>query len=212
MIECVIFDCDGTLVDSEPLANLGLEIMLRDYGVQRTAASLEREYKGWKLANVCASLEAHHTIALRETFVPEYRALLAKLFDERLEAIPGVEQALASIALPKCVASSGPPEKIRQTLRLTGLDRFFGKNIFSSYVIGSWKPDPELFLHAAKAMGFAPESCAVVEDSELGIQAARNAGMQAYWYTSEPIKSDMEGVVSFNSMSQLGGLLTQKKR
>ncbi len=212
MIECVIFDCDGTLVDSEPLANLGLEIMLRDYGVTRTAASLEREYKGWKLANVCASLEARHEIQLRESFVVEYRALLENLFDERLESVPGVEQALSCIALPKCVASSGPPKKIRQSLQLTELERFFGENIFSSYVVGSWKPDPGLFLHAAKAMGVAPENCAVVEDSELGIQAARNAGMQAYWYSREPMEPVLSGVVSFSDMSQLSGLLTEQVR
>ena len=81
-----------------------------------------------------------------------------------------------------CVASSGPPEKIETALQVTGLRDYFGESIFSSYDINSWKPEPELFLHAAKEMGFAVNECAVVEDSLVGIQAARSANMHAILY------------------------------
>ena len=209
MIKCVIFDCDGTLVDSEGLANLGLEIMLREYGIQRSATSLERQYKGWKLANVCASLESDHSIRLRGSFVTQYRALLHKLFEEKLQPVAGVAQALAEINLPMCVASSGPPEKIEQTLGLTNLRRFFGDNIFSSYVVKSWKPEPGLFLHSAKTMGFTANACAVVEDSEIGIQGALNAGMRPYWFGSEAVHSAPAGVTCFSDMRELPALLQQ---
>ena len=80
------------------------------------------------------------------------------------------------------VASSGPPAKIRQALELTGLAGFFGERLFSSYEVGFWKPDPRLFLHAAKQMGAAPASCLVVEDSAAGVAAAVAAGMRAVQY------------------------------
>ena len=183
MIQCVIFDCDGTLVDSEHLSTLALELQLRGCGVQESAAALLDAYKGWKLAEICRVLEAKHSIRLPESFVPDYRQLVEKLFAEQLQPIPGIVHALSEIRLPKCVASSGPPEKIDQSLSLTGLKPFFGERIFSSYVVHSWKPDPGLFLHAAEVMGFPPADCAVVEDSEVGIQAALRAGMRAFWFT-----------------------------
>ncbi|HET8941551.1 MAG TPA: HAD-IA family hydrolase [Rudaea sp.] len=207
MIECVIFDCDGTLVDSEGLASIGLQIMLREYGIQRSAISLESQYKGWKLANVCASLESTHAIRLRDSFVTQYRALLHKLFDEKLQPIAGVAQALSKIDLPMCVASSGPPEKIEQTLGLTNLRHFFGDNIFSSYVVGSWKPEPGLFLHAAKTMGFAAHACAVVEDSEIGTQAALNAGMRPFWFTGGAVSDRSPEITYFSHMDELPDLL-----
>jgi HAD superfamily hydrolase (TIGR01509 family) len=90
--------------------------------------------------------------------------------------------ALESIQLPKCVASSGPMEKIRQALQVTNLANYFRDDIFSSYDIQSWKPEPDLFLWAANAMGIAPSKCAVVEDSPAGIEAAKRAGMIPFLY------------------------------
>ena len=207
VIQCVIFDCDGTLVDSEHLSALALELRLRACGVQETAADLLHAYKGWKLAEICRLLEAKHSVRLPESFVPDYRALLEKLFAEQLQPIPGIVQALSEIRLPKCVASSGPPEKIDQSLTLTSLKHYFGEHIFSSYVVHSWKPDPGLFLHAAQAMGFAPEACAVVEDSEVGIRAALNAGMRALWFTGPDDPRLFPDVPRFADMRELPGLL-----
>ena len=97
---------------------------------------------------------------------------------------------LRAISFPFCVASSGPTSKIRQALRVSGLLSFFGKNIFSSYEIESWKPEPGLFLHAAKIMGFSPARCVVVEDSEVGLQAATAAGMRSLKYTPRARESN----------------------
>lgn len=85
---------------------------------------------------------------------------------------------LEALTHATCIASSGPPEKIKHALAVTGLDAFFAERFFSSYVVQSWKPEPELFLHAATAMGYAPEQCVVVEDSMVGIDAAEAAGMR----------------------------------
>jgi beta-phosphoglucomutase-like phosphatase (HAD superfamily) len=117
--------------------------------------------------------------------------------------VHGVKEALSKIQQVKCVASSGPLEKINQALQITGLSEFFGSHIFSSYIVKSWKPDPGLFLHAAEAMNFRPEECAVVEDSKVGLIAAINAGMQVYFFNPGSIECQIPSVVSFKNMRQL---------
>jgi HAD superfamily hydrolase (TIGR01509 family) len=117
--------------------------------------------------------------------------------------VDGVKKALSKIQQIKCVASSGPLEKINQALQITGLSEFFGSHVFSSYIVKSWKPDPGLFLYAAEAMNCRPEECAVVEDSKVGLVAAINAGMQAYFFNPENVECQIRSVVSFNDMSQL---------
>lgn len=207
MLKCVIFDCDGTLVDSEYLCNLALEIKLREYGVTAQAKTLEREFKGWKLSAICDTLEQRHAIRFHSTFVSEYRKTVDALFEQQLQPIPGVLQALSQIQLPMCVASSGPPAKIAQSLRLAGLADFFGDNVFSAYTVQSWKPEPGLFLHAASKMGFDPVNCVVIEDSEVGIRAALAAGMRALWFAPRGIDQRRTDVVDFSDMSALPGLL-----
>lgn len=182
MIKCVIFDCDGTLVDSEYLCNLALEIKLKEYGVSESANEMMEKFRGGKLATILESLEQQHKIEFTEDFVGSYRTLVGSLFDEQLQPCEGVAQMLAEISLPKCVASSGPLNKINKALTITGLHGYFEGNVFSSYEVGSWKPDPGIFLHAAQEMGFQPNECAVVEDSPVGISAAISAGMRPILY------------------------------
>jgi HAD superfamily hydrolase (TIGR01509 family) len=200
MSKCVIFDCDGTLVDSEYLCNLALEMNLAELGVQESAAKLIERYRGWKLAKIFNQLEDIHHIKLNES---KYRGLVTELFDRELQPVDGVKKALSEIQQVKCVASSGPLEKINQALQITGLSEFFGSHIFSSYIVKSWKPDPGLFLYAAEAMNFKPEECAVVEDSKVGLIAAISAGMQAYFFNPENVECQIRSAVSFNDMSQL---------
>ena len=182
MIKCIIFDCDGTLVDSEYLCNLGLEIRLRDYGVESSAIDLMKRFRGGKLAAILEAIESEHKIKLKEGFISSYRSLVDELFERDLKPCEGVNAALTAIHLPKCVASSGPLDKINKALSISGLSKHFNGKIFSSYVVGSWKPDPGIFLHAAKEMGFQPSECAVVEDSPVGISAAKSAGMRPILY------------------------------
>lgn len=182
MIKCIIFDCDGTLVDSEYLCNLALEIKLRDYGVESSAVDLMKRFRGGKLATILEAIESEHQIKLKDHFVSSYRSLVDELFEKELKPCEGVNTALTEIGLPKCVASSGPLEKIHKALSVSGLAKHFNGKIFSSYVVGSWKPDPGIFLHAAMEMGFKASECAVVEDSPVGISAAKSAGMLPIFY------------------------------
>ncbi len=198
---CVIFDLDGTLVDSEALCNqafLDLVPALDD-----SVETLVQRYRGQKLALILADIERRVGFSLPARFEVEYRDHVSGLFASELKAVSGVPQMLQALDCPMCVASSAPIAKIRQSLAVTHIDHFFGNRLFSSYDVGFWKPHPGLFLHAAQTMGFVPSQCVVVEDSLVGIEAATAAKMTALLY--DPTGVDL--VRSFSNMAQLPTLL-----
>jgi beta-phosphoglucomutase-like phosphatase (HAD superfamily) len=190
MVELVIFDCDGVLVDSD-------RISLRIQAEWITALALETSYED----------------CVRDFLGLGMPATLEILGERLGRPVPsgwvdGLE-ALDKIELPTCVASSGSQEKMRFTLGLTGLwNRFVGR-IHSADEVGRGKPAPDLFLHAASSMDTLPGRCVVVEDSPFGVIAARAAGMSALGYTAdgdgERLRS--EGARTFGSMAELPGLL-----
>ena len=208
MVKCILFDCDGTLVDSEYLCNLGFEIMLRDLDIEASAIEMLERFRGVKLASILQTIESEHQIKLKDNFVSSYRALVGDLFDKELKPCEGVNEALTEIELPKCVASSGPLEKINKALSICKLSEYFNGNIFSSYEVGSWKPDPGIFLYAAKEMGFEPHECAVVEDSSVGISAAKAAGMRPILYDPNAIHDSVSCFYTIRHMRELRQAIT----
>ncbi len=179
----VIYDCDGTLVDSEPLnARCMADMLAHDHGLMLDPAAIEQEFRGGRFADMCATLVARHGITLAEDFTARYRAHAEAVFATELRAMPGVKKAIEVIGCPRSVASSGPPDKLAAALRVTKLAGYFDDLVFSAYTIGAWKPAPDLFLHAAAAMGVASRACAVVEDSDAGVEAARRANMRVFGY------------------------------
>jgi HAD superfamily hydrolase (TIGR01509 family) len=181
-VTCVIFDCDGTLVDSELLGNVALARQLELSGIHESGEALTRRYRGLRLRDMLDDLQALHGVVLADDFIDCYRVRAADLFEREVVAMAGAAAALEGLGLPMCVASNGPLDKIRQNLRVAALDHHFGDRVFSAYEVGSWKPDPGLFLHAARHMGAAPADCIVVDDSAAGIEAAGRAGMRALWF------------------------------
>jgi HAD superfamily hydrolase (TIGR01509 family) len=175
MSHCLIFDMDGTLVDSEPLSQQAFLELLPDLAAHVPETGLR--YRGQSMAWILKDIEAQLKRRLPDDFEATYRTRVAQLFETDLRRMPGAADLLGALDIPFCLASNAPPRKIRDALRLTQLDSFFGDRIYSAYEVGCWKPDPGLFLHAAKSMGFAAESCTVVEDSSTGIAAALAAGM-----------------------------------
>jgi HAD superfamily hydrolase (TIGR01509 family) len=186
-MKTIIFDCDGTLVDSEVLSNEVLVEAVAEYGLTVSIDEAVAAFRGGKMADCVAQLEARLGRPLPAEFVPSLRARTADAFRSRLRAVDGALELIRSLSQSFCVASSGPIEKIELSLSLTGLLPFFGGRIFSSYEVGSWKPEPGLFLHAARAMGTAPGDCAVVEDSLPGILAGLAAGMRVFAFQPEGV-------------------------
>ncbi|MDO8210057.1 HAD family phosphatase [Conexibacter sp. CPCC 206217] len=210
-----MFDCDGVLVDSEPTANRILTEGLNAIGFATTLEQSERAFMGrsWEhmVEVVTERLGAPPPDALRQ----QYRDRLFAAYAARsVPAVPGIAAALDGLdaaGLPYCVASSGDHERIRNGLATAGLsDRFHDEQTFSADDVGRGKPWPDLFLHAARQMGFEPASTVVVEDSPAGVEAGLAAGMRVLGYSgrtpAEVLRS--AGAEPFAAMAELPRLLT----
>ncbi len=208
-IKAVLFDCDGTLVDSERLCNQGLAELLGEVGAEISIEDLVRDYRGRKLSETLATVESSFGVTLGETFVVRYRQRVSELFEQQLQPTDGIHDALRGMEHKMAVVSSGPMHKIRQSLSLCALLEHFGDHVYSSFDVGIWKPDPGIYLHAARALGVPAEHCAVVEDSLVGVQAGVNAGMKTFFYNrfAEPLPHD--SVVSFRDMRELPSLINR---
>lgn len=182
-VSAVIFDCDGTLVDSEVPGMDVLHQLACAQGLALTRAEAHRRFRGVRMAEIVAWITAQlppQDADFEAHFTRRVRAAMAQRFARGLAPMPGAAALLQGLRQPCCVATNGPREKVEQTLTLTGLRRYFGERVYSAYEVGSFKPDPGLFLHAAAALGCVPADCAVVEDSEAGLRAGIAAGMQVF--------------------------------
>lgn len=209
MIKCIIFDCDGVLVDTEKIGNGILLEMALEHGFEMELEDAYRSFNGRNLKDCFRHIEEAIDQKLPETFEAEYRDRSFTAFKTQVKPMKGVVDFIENLKIPYCVASSGPVEKIRLNLEVSGLiDKFEGK-IFSSYQINSWKPEPGIFLHAAKEMGFEVQDCIVLEDSKAGVQAGRNGGFKVYGFANGYNNEDLEeeGAILFHSYEELSGLL-----
>lgn len=175
----VIFDCDGVVADSEPIAVAALTAFLNDVGIPIEEGYVYRNFLGRSWGMVTAVLSTDFGLTLTDEHVDRYRSFLFDRIARNVCPIPGVEEALKSLQRPYCLASSSTPERIAVTLRAIGLSARFHPHVFSASEVKRGKPAPDLFLHAATRMGARPEDCLVIEDSPVGLEAARSAGMTA---------------------------------
>ena len=207
--ELVIFDCDGVLVDSEPISNRIFTRALRDLGLDMTFEQVYRAFTGLSMTRCVRIVEQRRGRPVPGDFVLQLRARTRDALRAELRAVRGVETALDRIDRPLCVASSGTPEKMRFTLGLTGLLPRFEGRLFSAGEVRRGKPHPDLFLYAARSLGAQPERCAVIEDSVPGALAGTAAGMRVYGYAerTEAASLARAGAVVFDSMDDLPGLL-----
>jgi HAD superfamily hydrolase (TIGR01509 family) len=209
----VIFDCDGVLVDTENLANGRLAEWLSAAGFATTFEYCRKNFSGRSMVSVQKEVEATG-VSLGADFVERWNAGLPDLFAHGVEAIPHVWEfieAVRSADIAYCVASSARVSKMHITLGQTGLLSLFEHAMFSSTMVGRGKPFPDLFLHAAKTMGFAPADCIVIEDSVAGTEAGVAAGMRVFSYHADPY-SDRDGLaeaggVLFDDMRELAGMV-----
>ncbi len=210
--DLIIFDCDGVLVDSEPLCNRVLTDCLNEAGFDLSFDEVARTCIGLTLDRCFAMLEERFGRPVPPGFEAAVQERTYAGFQAELEAVPGVTDALDALAADghaTCVASSGSIEKMRVSLGLTGLWGRFDGRIFNSAMVARGKPWPDLFLHAAARMGAAPAACVVIEDSLPGVRAARAAGMTTFGYVggvlSRPLAA--EGAVEFDDMARLPALI-----
>ena len=181
--DLIVFDCDGVLVDSEVLSIGGVVSVLNEAGVPATYAMVAR-YFGMKQADIMLKVaeETGHDVPL-EVSARIWPAIRDR-FEAELKPMPGLADFLRRHpTVRRCVASSSGPERIRSSLRLTGLSEFFGEDIFSSSQVARGKPEPDLFLFAAASMGVDPARCVVIEDSRFGVLGAVAAGMTPIGFT-----------------------------
>jgi HAD superfamily hydrolase (TIGR01509 family) len=210
MFDLVIFDCDGVLVDSERLAIRVDAQVLAAVGWKMSEAEVVERFVGRTEDHVRRELSRYLGRELPPDWDAEFSQLYRDTLVRELTAVSGIVEALDRITLPTCVASSGSHEKMRLTLGLTGLYGRFAGRIFSATEVAHGKPAPDVFLFAAARMGFAPERCAVVEDSAAGVTAGVAAGMQVFAYVGGVTprhRLEREGVAVFDDMRALPDLL-----
>ncbi|HUI98446.1 MAG TPA: HAD-IA family hydrolase [Xanthobacteraceae bacterium] len=175
----VIFDCNGVLVDGEPISAAVAAEELTRAGVPITPQLFARFFTGRRASDMIADIEAATGRRLPDDFLATLSAATLTRLNAELRPTPHAAHALTWLRGPKCVASATSLERIRLSLEIAGLARFFEGNLFSATDVRRGKPEPDLFLHAAFEMGIAPHDCIVVEDSAVGVTAAAAAGMTA---------------------------------
>jgi len=213
----VIFDCDGVLVDSEPLSNTVFARALQREGLDWSVEETMRRLMGRSMKACVEIIEGLLARQLPENFVHRLQADTLQAFREApLQPVLGINEAIDALeaaGAKTCIASSGGFDKMEVSLGVTGLLARFEGRIFSSSQVPRGKPFPDLFLHAAIAMNEQPFDCVVVEDSMPGVQAAKSAGMRVLGYVGAP-HTDRDamgaaGALLFNDMKQLPGLVLQ---
>ena len=208
-VKCIIFDCDGILVDSETIANQVLLSMSAPFGLKMTMEEAVKNFNGRRLKNIFEQIEKLIDKKLPDSFETDFRKQTFEAFKTDLKAVKGVKRFIENLSVPYCVASSGPVEKITLNLTTTGLIQNFENRIFSSYEINSWKPDPDIFIHACKQMGFKIEQCIVIEDSAAGVIAGVKGGFKVFALANENNAQDLldEGATVFYNYEELEGIL-----
>ncbi|MEZ0182367.1 HAD family hydrolase [Flavobacterium oncorhynchi] len=210
MVKCIIFDCDGVLVDTEKIGNGVLLEMASEHGFEMKIEDAYRNFNGRKLKDCFRYIEETIDKELPETFETEFRQRSFDAFKTQVKPMEGVIEFIDKLTIPYCVASSGPVEKICLNLEVAGLLGKFENKMFSSYQIGNWKPEPGIFLHAAKEMGFDVKDCIVVEDSVAGVRAGIDGGFKVYGFANGYNDADLEkeGAILFRSYEELAVILS----
>jgi HAD superfamily hydrolase (TIGR01509 family) len=214
-VQCVIFDCEGTLIDSEPLTCEALVTVFAQYGAVLTMDDCFAHFYGGKLTDILAATRNRLGLNVTtEELEPKYRDTLSRLYEDKLKPMEGIVAILEQLKardIPVAVASNGPIEKIEHSLTKAGLLDYFEGAMFSGFEANSWKPEPDLIQLAAMHMGFSAQQCLYVDDTPKGVEAGMLAGAKTIHFRSNPMtpKSGFMQVTELQSMAQLKLLLEE---
>lgn len=213
--DLLIFDFDGTLVPTEDLATrIMTELSAEHLGMNLTPQEFAERYMGWDLASQFADMELLYGAPLPQAFFDALDVAWTTAVETELEPSVGATAALKELAsIPRCIASNGTGEHIELALRSTGLDAYFDR-YFCADDVEHPKPAPDIYLLAASTMGVEPDRCLVVEDTRLGVQAARTAGMDVVGYTGNGSHDAQalqgEGAIVINHFSELAEVVRSR--
>ena len=208
-VKCVIFDCDGTLVDSEPLTNKVIAEMAGELGIKMTWQEATSMWGGKTIDAVVYGMRELSGKDLPESWVPRLTQKVSEAYKYDLVPMDGISEVLDSLKVAKCVASNGRPGHVEDSLKLTGLYKYFEDRVYTASEVAKPKPDPALFLYAADKMGFSKEECVVVEDSITGVTASVRAGIRVLGLVKMVSKDELikAGAEPFTNMRELPNLL-----
>jgi HAD superfamily hydrolase (TIGR01509 family) len=208
--ELVIFDCDGVLVDSEPISNRILTLMINALGLALSVDEVMERFIGRSMQHCLESIAQMLGGSAPAGFAADYHERTAAAFKDELTAIPGISAVLDGLAIPCCVASSGSHAKMRTTLGLVGLLPRFEGRLFSVTEVAHGKPAPDVFLHAARRHDAQPAACLVIEDAPAGVAAGLAAGMTVFGFAARTPASRLQEAGAhrvFDDMTQLPPLI-----
>ena len=209
--DLVIFDCDGVLIDSEPIANVVLSRQLGTVGIRMSPDEVMRTFVG-KSRDTCIAMAGEmHGSVMPADFGERWDEAFHEALVREVKPVEGVPELLGTLRIPYCVASNGEPMHMELGLSAAGLMPFVKGRLFSAKQVAKPKPAPDVYLHAARTMGAAPGRCAVVEDTSTGVKAGIAAGMTVFGFVGGP-QSDAAtlrelGAKPFRHMSELRALL-----
>ncbi len=209
--QLVILDCDGVLVNSEPIFNRVLHKFLLSVGAQLSFDACCQQFTGKSKSDVEHYLTAQG-LKIPDNWSDRFYDTALTALHHQVEPIPGARTAVTQVlaaGIPCCVASNGLMKKMQVTLGRTGMVHLFAGNMFSAYDIGASKPAPDVFLHAARANHVQPENCVVIEDSPSGFEAAERAAMPCFAYLPDHAQhlEDLHGAHPFSDMATLPAMI-----
>jgi HAD superfamily hydrolase (TIGR01509 family) len=183
MTPLIIYDCDGTLIDSETIAGQEVHRAISAFGLPYSLNEYNARFTGVPAARTWDLLEIEYGKPFPEGTRNRVDSEIHRRFDEELTIVAGVREAIGSLSHSHCVASSTGMHHLRKNLAKVGLIDLFDPHIFSASQVKRGKPAPDVFLFAASQMGHDPSECIVIEDSVNGVMAARRAGMRVLGFT-----------------------------
>ena len=193
-VKCVIFDCDGTLVDSEKLCCQALVQVFSTFNCELTLEECMSHFKGGKLADILLETQSRLGLYISlDILEPLYRENVQKLFQSHLKPMIGAKELLHFLeeeGIEFCVVSNAPKDRIELSLEMTGLSDHFKGKVFAAFDANSWKPEPDLINYTAMNMGFLTHECIYIDDTPKGVEAGVRAGIKTFRLCLEGRKTE----------------------